>query len=293
MSDRPRTSARPYLFPVPGRVLRDLLNIKAQLGEEFSDDEAAADLMLDLDLIEFYGRRAQPTGMLHAVRYYAERWSWPKSRVAEAWAGRKERTRSDGRIVAGAEPWIRDRIEGWRAFYSDALPDSARQAPDTRRTKSGDSSSGEQVARHTPDSARHAPDKQEQTIQTSDSGSGGEPARAHEDRPQGDAYRSEAVEIYERITGSWPALFHAEAIARRFASSGAEECRAWGEHVTTYHTSPGRNERNVPGIIQTFDEHLRREQSPSSSSTGAPARPSQRDTPRRGAWGPPLDGSAG
>ena len=267
-------SDRPFLFPVPGRVVRDLLDVKAALGDEFTDDEAATDLMLDLDLVEFYGREPQPTGMLHAVRYYAQRWSWTRTRVSEAWSGRAERTRKDGSTVAGVDPWIRDRTERWRAFYDEAV----RQRQTTvgqRQTKTGPEDP-EKAARQTAsDSVRQPSDKQEQTYIPSDQGEG-VPAGAREGRPTGEAYEAEAVAFYELVTGEWPQPFHAEAVARRFEGATPDELTAWAEHVTTYHASPTRNARNVPGIIQTFDKHLAR----TASAPGQPHRPHAGADPR-------------
>lgn len=58
-----------YLFPVPGSVLKKLLDFKAKLGAEFSEKEAIADVMIDID-----------KDIDRNPRDYAKRWSW-KSHV--------------------------------------------------------------------------------------------------------------------------------------------------------------------------------------------------------------------
>ena len=103
-------SDRPYLFPVPAAVLRRGLNLRAQLGEKFSDDDAAADVMLDLDAVEGGRRRGRDgTGLPHAYSYYAKRWGWGKGTVTRAFVG------DDAR---GVEPWLRERADAWRTFFS-------------------------------------------------------------------------------------------------------------------------------------------------------------------------------
>lgn len=66
----PDVSRLPYLFPVPAKPLRSLLDAKAKRGEEFSDDEAALDVMLAIDRDD-----------LRPHRYLAKRWGWSASRA--------------------------------------------------------------------------------------------------------------------------------------------------------------------------------------------------------------------
>lgn len=59
-----------YLFPIPGSVLRNLLDFKAKTGEQFSEKEAIADMMLAID-----------RDQIKPERYLAKRWSWSASKV--------------------------------------------------------------------------------------------------------------------------------------------------------------------------------------------------------------------
>ena len=245
-----------YLFPVPGPALRRLLDLKAQLGESFSDDDAAADVMLDLDLVRFYGREPQPTGMLHAYRYYARRWGWTKDRVAKAWSGRPERVRSDGRVVPAAEPWLAARADGWRRFRADppepsadaagdgppdtrptapdtrpTAPDTRPTAPDTRPTKSADFSAYEAIARHAPNGARHAPDKQEQTSSDPEEGEEG-------DAPARDALWDGRMDAPPDLAALGPdAEAHAAAVAEAAALDTTRRL-AWARRVLRAGNAP-------------------------------------------------------
>lgn len=128
-------SDRPYLFPVPGHVLRSLLNRKAEAGDTFSEDEAAADIMLDLDRVAGGQARGRSnTGLPHAYSFYAKRWGWSKTRVVRGLAGEPKR---------GVEPWISVRATSFRSFFADRLgplgTDSGpKQAPnDTKEADLG------------------------------------------------------------------------------------------------------------------------------------------------------------
>src|SRR5690606_3568195 len=99
---------RPYLFPVPASVLRGLLNIKASTGKPFSEDEAAADLMLDRDHLAAGRKPPRQNGELHTYDTYAARWGWGKATVYRAFKGDRHRNLS---------PWIGERVEAWRSFY--------------------------------------------------------------------------------------------------------------------------------------------------------------------------------
>lgn len=90
-----------YLFPFPAAVGRRLLNVLAESGDEFTDDEAACDVMLDLDKLE----RGQ-LKKLHSYDFYAKRWGWSRSRVARAFSGDKSR---------GKVGWILERAEVLRS----------------------------------------------------------------------------------------------------------------------------------------------------------------------------------
>ena len=119
----------PYLFPVPAAVLRRGLNLRAQLGEEFHDDDAVADVVLDLDAVGDPGHKARDrygTGLPHAYSYYARRWGWSKTRVARALSG------DPGR---GVEPWARVRAAEWRSFFGSAAErlGTLGNAPGTKR----------------------------------------------------------------------------------------------------------------------------------------------------------------
>ena len=94
MIDPPDVSRRSYLFPAPAKPLRSLLDFKARAGEEFSEEEAALDVMLALDRDD-----------LRPLRYLAKRWGWSKNRV--------HRGLDDLRATAAE----------WRSFYSDDEPD--------------------------------------------------------------------------------------------------------------------------------------------------------------------------
>ena len=101
-----------YLFPTPPDVTRGGLNLRAQLGERFRDNDAVADLMLDLDAVA--GGRSRDrygTGLPHSYSYYAKRWGWSKTQVARALSGDGDR---------GEEPWARARVEEWRSFFAEA-----------------------------------------------------------------------------------------------------------------------------------------------------------------------------
>lgn len=117
----------PYLFPAPGVELRDLLNCKAHQGIEFRDDQAALDVMLDLDLVQ-----SGHLKKLHAYSYYANRWSWSKARVARAFSGRVDRD---------LQPWIIERAGDFRGFFGKRLETvgtrwetagTRNEAPDTQ-----------------------------------------------------------------------------------------------------------------------------------------------------------------
>ena len=114
-------------------------------------------------------------------------------------------------------------------------------------------------------------------------------AAAATDRPRGACYASPAVVAYRDAVGTWPPVVHAEAVARRFAEAAPDELTAWAEHVTTYAVTPTRNARNVPGIIQTFDEHLRRaDAGPRSHSPQGAHDPAAGRGARRGPSGEPA-----
>ena len=105
-----------YLAHIPPGDLRALLDLARDVGHEFTDGQAAADLALDLDRMRHPNPRVR-LGRLHARRYYAERWGWPKTRVQEAFAGDRRR---------GTSGWIEAR---------------ARDFADRFRTDSGGSES--------------------------------------------------------------------------------------------------------------------------------------------------------
>ena len=100
--------SRVYLHPVPAEVLRGGLNLRAEVGRKFSEDDAAADVMLDLDLVAMGHARPGPTGLPNAVRYYAVRWGWSKTEVARGLSGDPSR---------GVEPDLIARAAAWRARF--------------------------------------------------------------------------------------------------------------------------------------------------------------------------------
>lgn len=59
-----------YLFPVPARPLKSLLESKAARGEEFTEHEATLDVMLMMD-----------KGKMDSERALSKRWKWSPSRV--------------------------------------------------------------------------------------------------------------------------------------------------------------------------------------------------------------------
>lgn len=307
MSDE-TPKGRPYLFPIPGRMLRRLLDLKAEQvasgsGAGFTDDEAAADLMLDLDLIAYYGRAARDTGLLHAYRYYADRWGWPKTRVEEAWAGKPERvrrSRSGGeRVVAAVEPWIGDRIASWRAFYGagpgdgggalggGGVPRSANHAPRSANQKPASVPRKTQGANHAPDSANHAPDKQEQTYRPTEERERSPRAGAHArgDRQRGGPFEHPAVLEYERIVGKQVALEHARVIARAVPDDAGAVGR-FAAIVVTWRDTPHWNERNVPDLCKHFARH---ERETAGSPDGSPEPGTRADV----GDGPPPEGGRG
>lgn len=108
----PDVSDRPYLFPVPGSVLRRGLNLQAQLGERFREDDVVADVMLDLDAVASPSNKARDkygTGLPHSYSYYAKRWGWSKTEVSRALKGDDRR---------GEGPWARERAADWRSFFA-------------------------------------------------------------------------------------------------------------------------------------------------------------------------------
>lgn len=62
-----------YLFPVPERPLKSLLESKAARGEEFTEHEATIDVMLMMD-----------KGKSHSLRELAGRWNWSRMRVSRS-----------------------------------------------------------------------------------------------------------------------------------------------------------------------------------------------------------------
>jgi len=81
------------------------------LGEEFSDDEAAADIMLDMDRV---ARGTQRN--LKPIRWYSKRWAWSYTRAYRAFSGRPGQ-QEHGYERDPVEPWIKERALEWRAFY--------------------------------------------------------------------------------------------------------------------------------------------------------------------------------
>lgn len=272
---------KPYLFPTPGRTTRRNLDLRAQVGEPFDDDDATADVMLDLDLIRFYGRKPQPTGLLHAYRYYAKRWGWPVSRVAEAWAGSPERQRPNGTTRPAVAAWLQQRADDWRDFYKESLDaESGRQwqtVADKGQTKSTPDAP-EKPGWQTPaDSGRQVADKQEQTSRPSDSERGGDAgAGAPGAKPGGACWEHPAVVAYAESAGEpgapwWMPEANANQIARRFGLDPKPDLiRTLSEFVAAYRASDWKV-RNVPTVLRAFDEHLNRLATPDR-----PERPGRR-----------------
>ena len=103
-----------YLFPVPGSVLRNLLDFKAKTGEQFSEKEAILDIMIDMDKQE-----------IKKPRDYATRWSW-KSHVT----------------VWRRLPEYQDMAKKWRSFNAKSLETKVKQRETglkQRETKNGQS----------------------------------------------------------------------------------------------------------------------------------------------------------
>lgn len=80
-----------YLFPVPARPLRSLLDHKAATGAEFTEQEAALDVMLMMD-----------AGKTESLRTLSARWNWPRMRVSR-----------------GLEN-LQSTAAGWRAFNTSS-----------------------------------------------------------------------------------------------------------------------------------------------------------------------------
>ena len=93
-----------YRFPIPGSVLRSLLDAKAKQGEKFSEEEAVADVMLALD-----------RGQLRSPAWYAKRWKWSRTSTYRHFAGDAER---------GIEP-LESRVQRWRDFRPRAAMEAA------------------------------------------------------------------------------------------------------------------------------------------------------------------------
>jgi len=115
-----------YLFPTPGHVLRGLLDRLDKSGEEWSEHEATADIMLAMDRDD-----------VRPYRYYAERWGWSKSRVYRHMSDLKERAerwRTFNRSGRKTEPRERQRDSGGTKRDSDGT--SAGQQRDKDRPSS-------------------------------------------------------------------------------------------------------------------------------------------------------------
>lgn len=123
-------SDREFLFPIPGSALRTLLDFKAEHGVEFSDDEAAADIMLALDRVD----RGQASE-IKPIRYYAKRWKWSRNRVNRAFSGRPG-GQEGGYYRDPVEPWIRERAESWRNFHG-GQPGDKKRPETTEKPASG------------------------------------------------------------------------------------------------------------------------------------------------------------
>ena len=109
-------SGNPYLFPAPASAFRGLLDFAASQGKEFSDDEAALDLMLAMD-----------RGKVKPFRYLAKRWGWSYHKVRTAFKG-------DERY--DTPPWIEEKVNDWRTFYGSTQQASSDQKSNHTQSKS-------------------------------------------------------------------------------------------------------------------------------------------------------------
>lgn len=98
-------------------------------------------------------------------------------------------------------------------------------------------------------------------------------------RASGGPFDHPAVHAYADVTGSPPPMAHADDIARAFPNPDADTLRAFTSHVTTWHTTPNWNARNVPGLLTAFREHVARGESapPASNPARKPKRPHSPD----------------
>ena len=259
-----------FLFGVPRDVHLAHLQRERDSGDEWTDAAVRVCVLLDLDR----GRLRDFTG-------YGRQWRW---NIAKRGPNKGRRTDETGRnavrrawpvIVADVVDWITYGGRFWRSPLVDKVPDdwwelADLRPPDDRATtgerprddRENPSSEAESQSDDRATTGERPRDDRHTEHHTSSSGIGGvSGARA---RPGGEVYQSPGVATYEAVVGVWPAPFHAEAVARRFAAvdpgspAGAALLTAWAEHVTTWHVSPTRNAANLPSILQSFDEHLAR-----------------------------------
>lgn len=277
------TDVADFYVHLPIEDLRDLLNIKSQLGEEFSDAQAAADLGLDLDRLT-HTNRAIRLGKLHSQRYYAQRWGWTKTRVQNAFAGDERR---------GTEAWIEKAAQKTIGRYSEppatgpaTTGDHSATTGDQKPTPNG---SQRQIRDHSATTGDHSATKEEQYLQGLQKSGEGERARepspsasAPRPLPSGGSYGHPAVVAYAEAVGppgepwAMPPV-SADQIARRFGSDpDADAVRTLAEFVAAYAAS-GWKARNVPTVLQAFDEHLARQAAPARTAANGRARGSAAD----------------
>ena len=273
-----------FLVHIPPGDLRGLLDVARDAGHAFTEGQAAADLALDLDRLRHPNPRMR-LRKLHSRRFYAQRWGWTRAAVQEAFAGDARR---------GVEPWIEaragDYLDRFRTPSERAespVADSGGHFADSGGQKQARTVPHGAIGGHSADSGGHSADKEEQFLQALQREGVREHARegpagrsagdAVTDRPRGAAFASAAVVAYRDAVGTWPPVVHAEAIALRLPDPDEDELREWAAHVTTYAVSSTRNARNVPGIIQTFDEHLARKHAAAHPAPWTDAGPAGRN----------------
>ena len=279
----------PFILGAPRGVYLAYLQRERASGDRWTDTAVRVSVMLDLD-----------RGDVKDFTRYGRQWRW---NVAQRGLNTGRATDETGRnavrrawpgIVADVLDWLTLGRRFWGSPLLDRVPDEWWQIvgfrpPDDRATtaprpdddretgESGSESRADDRATTAPrpDDDRHTRHDSIQITERESPTRASRPVAAGDTRPSGDAYGSPAVAAYHAVTGAWPAPFHAEAIARRFSDAdpeqpaGAALLTSWAETVTTYHVSPSRNALNVPGIIQTFDEQLRRTAAQLGAHAGA------------------------
>lgn len=203
---------RPYLHALPAGPIRRLLEVAARdeahlAVHVFDEEEAAADIMLALD-----------RGETKPIRYYAERWKWPKSRVHEKL------------------PSIKETANQWRTWFgrmSQQIPDSAGQHPDKAGQKTRRTPSKSPVSGQVPDKAGQPSDSIEQNFKTTLS--------------PPDAGDENAVSIYESRFGRRLTAYQEEQLGRK-----ATDLECWKQVCDDWRLD-NYSPRILHGLLQKYE----------------------------------------